>query len=56
VLTIINIQTRYTIIYHALMLHDNVPDDGSDESKHVAHYCVAVKFCVWWCTLFVFQY
>jgi hypothetical protein len=38
------------------MLHEIVPDDGSDESKHVAHYCVAVKCCVWRCTLFEFQY
>jgi len=55
-LTIIKTQTRYTITHHALMLHDNVPQDDSEESKRVAHYCVAVKCCVWRCTLFVFQY
>jgi len=26
-----------------------------DEPKHVAHCCIALKCCVWWHTLFVFQ-
>lgn len=29
--------------------------DGSDELKHVAHCCVALKCFVWWYTLFIFQ-
>jgi len=29
--------------------------DGSDEPKHVAHCCVALKCCVWRYTSFVFR-
>jgi hypothetical protein len=33
-----------------------VPDDGSDEMKHVAHWCIILKCRVLLHTSFVFQY
>jgi len=46
VLTITKTQTMSTIIHHILMLHDNVPDDGSDESKHVSLFCSSKVLCL----------
>jgi hypothetical protein len=35
-----------TMIHHALMLHDNVSDDGSDESKCVTLLCSSKVLCL----------
>jgi len=32
-----------------------LPDDDTDEPKHVAHCCTALKCYVWRYTAFVFQ-
>jgi len=32
-----------------------VPEKGSDEPKNVVHSRIALKWCVWRCTWFVFQ-